>query len=928
MVKSYISAQLHRMNKLIIICLLILFAFNSKSQDCLPDGITFTRQSQIDSFRILYPGCIKIIGDVTILFNNNIWYLDSLDHIQFIDGDLKLSSSSDSLISLKGFHDLTHVQGVISIFLFSSVIDSILGFENLRSIGGGMNIEHMGSLKYVNAFSELQWIGEDLVMDVLPEVHTIIAFGNLTKINGDLYMNYLNKLSILDGFMKLDSIGGDLELSQFAHLNDHNFFPQLKYTGGQLYLYGIEMHSITGFASLTSTGSHLRIEGSPQLKYLDAFENLTKIDGQLQLNQSLDTTKFEGFPQLRNVGGDIRISNCLMDTLLGFNSLDTIEGALIFQGNDSLIQVNAFSQVNYLKGDLTIIGHERLRHFKGLTLLDKIHTNFEIQENLFLDSIDSFQSLDTITFQTIISHNENLHNLHFLPTLIATRDLYVQNNTGLQSLDGLQQLRSVSNEATISDNSSLKSMFGLQNLQFVGPFFRITDNDSLISLNGLDNLDSIYWGFRIERNPSLVDLSALNRPIRVRYFLLNENNSLIDFPYIGSLKTLNYNIENNAQLKTVSSEDGIEDLANVEIINNDSLQLINLTVKRIGTFVISGNDALLNFKGLDSLQRASILKIENNINLASFEGLTSLDSVRFDFTIIKNPSLIDFTGINNSSLIGLSNFVVDSNISLTSFNGLSSLRRTNTFRIIDNPQLNSLSGLSSLEKTNTLQIANNPLLASLEGAPKLSETGYLYINDNANLTDLSGLQSIITVDGLEIQRNVSLQSLDGLNAVQRNNDDLRIINNPVLQDISAISNIFLASHNGANLEISQNPLLSVCAVPSICEFFLNSNRHTIDSNAIGCNSVTEVESQCLTSTKEISKESLPLFPNPAENEIYLLNESFNVTDATYFIYDQVGKLVEAGEWHGAADLNSLSSGLYTLLIKADSEIRQGRFLKN
>ncbi|HEY3386129.1 MAG TPA: hypothetical protein VGK46_06455, partial [Saprospiraceae bacterium] len=39
---------------------------NSISQNCLPDGITFERQAQIDSFPILYPGCTQIDGAIVI----------------------------------------------------------------------------------------------------------------------------------------------------------------------------------------------------------------------------------------------------------------------------------------------------------------------------------------------------------------------------------------------------------------------------------------------------------------------------------------------------------------------------------------------------------------------------------------------------------------------------------------------------------------------------------------------------------------------------------------------------------------------------------------------------------------------------------------------------------------------------------------------
>ena len=46
---------------LIACCLTSLLA-----QPCLPEGITFSTQAEIDSFQINYPSCTEIEGDVTI----------------------------------------------------------------------------------------------------------------------------------------------------------------------------------------------------------------------------------------------------------------------------------------------------------------------------------------------------------------------------------------------------------------------------------------------------------------------------------------------------------------------------------------------------------------------------------------------------------------------------------------------------------------------------------------------------------------------------------------------------------------------------------------------------------------------------------------------------------------------------------------------
>ena len=54
-------------NLSLIILILIFFQITTLSQPCLPEGITFTTQAQIDSFQINYPNCNEIEGDVEII---------------------------------------------------------------------------------------------------------------------------------------------------------------------------------------------------------------------------------------------------------------------------------------------------------------------------------------------------------------------------------------------------------------------------------------------------------------------------------------------------------------------------------------------------------------------------------------------------------------------------------------------------------------------------------------------------------------------------------------------------------------------------------------------------------------------------------------------------------------------------------------------
>src|SRR5688572_31338651 len=74
--------------KTLLSSLLLFSSISIFSQSCLPEGVKFSRQSQVDSFRILYPGCTVIDGDVSIFLNSNFLNIDSLNHFQNIKGNM------------------------------------------------------------------------------------------------------------------------------------------------------------------------------------------------------------------------------------------------------------------------------------------------------------------------------------------------------------------------------------------------------------------------------------------------------------------------------------------------------------------------------------------------------------------------------------------------------------------------------------------------------------------------------------------------------------------------------------------------------------------------------------------------------------------------------------------------------------------------
>lgn len=133
------------MKKLTLLIAATLFigatAFAQFGCNCLPDGITFSTQQQIDDFQTNYPNCRKIEGDVFIgnyYQSFDISDLNGLNVLTSIGGSLYIYGN-DSLITFSGLNSLKSIGNDFIIWGNDSLI-SLSGLENLQSVEGNLEI--------------------------------------------------------------------------------------------------------------------------------------------------------------------------------------------------------------------------------------------------------------------------------------------------------------------------------------------------------------------------------------------------------------------------------------------------------------------------------------------------------------------------------------------------------------------------------------------------------------------------------------------------------------------------------------------------------------------------------------------------------------------------------------------------------------------
>ena len=105
------NSKSNAMKKFLLSTLITFISLSLLSQSCLPEGITFTTQEEIDNFQTEYPGCTEIEGNLTI--SGDIGNLNGLNVLNSIDGDFLISNTS--LNTLEGLNNIEYIGGFLSI---------------------------------------------------------------------------------------------------------------------------------------------------------------------------------------------------------------------------------------------------------------------------------------------------------------------------------------------------------------------------------------------------------------------------------------------------------------------------------------------------------------------------------------------------------------------------------------------------------------------------------------------------------------------------------------------------------------------------------------------------------------------------------------------------------------------------------------------
>ena len=327
--------------------ILILFTFFvgvAYSQTCLPEGINFSSQQQIDDFADNHGGCSVIEGDVMIF------------------------EGSGDITNLNGLLGLTKIEGNLDILLNSNLL-TLDGLDNLTEVEGFVKLSYSPNLNGINGLKNLTTIGDDLLI-VSTNISDLSGLEKLETVSGDLEITSNSSLISLSGLESLTSVGGDFILEQSSLLADVEGLKELVSIGGNAEISYVGISDFSGLEKLTTIEGELKISNNDALQNCNGLNGLNSLGGNLYFLGNPALTSFSGL-NLSSIGGIFTISNNdALPNLDGLNNLTSVGNYLNIAHNDELVSFNGLNALTSIGGNLNIVNNPLLADISAIETID------------------------------------------------------------------------------------------------------------------------------------------------------------------------------------------------------------------------------------------------------------------------------------------------------------------------------------------------------------------------------------------------------------------------------------------------------------------------------------------------------------------------------------------------------------------------------
>lgn len=341
------------------IILLGLNSLNVASQSCLPEGIIFQNQSDIDNFQANYPGCTHIEGDVEIE-GDHIYNLDGLSVVTSTGGHLYITNN-DSLTDITGLSALTGIWG--SLLISSNpMLTSLAGLESLVTapadvfISNNLVLNDISAIGNINADSVAElWITSNVSLSTCDNPFICSYLANPT--------GTVSIKNNAPGCANPPEVADDCDITLGCLPNgNYNFYNQADIDNFQ-----------ANYPGCTELAGETLINGS-DITNLDGLNNVTTINGSLKFFNCTQLENLAGIEAITQINGPLTIyGNSVLTDISALNNLDTSGLTYLSIANNTLLSACQIEPVcSYLFGSFGGSNCNIMSNNDGCNTVDEI----------------------------------------------------------------------------------------------------------------------------------------------------------------------------------------------------------------------------------------------------------------------------------------------------------------------------------------------------------------------------------------------------------------------------------------------------------------------------------------------------------------------------------------------------------------------------
>ncbi len=665
--------------------------------------------------------------------------------------------------------------------------------------------------------------------------------------------------------------------------NFSTHYPACSTIEGDVLIESANISNLNGLSVLTSIEGKFEINSTniTDLSGLQNIENLSKSleldnNNQLENLNGLGTPEFDELFQLIIKNND-NLSTCTITSVCDFISLNESGTSVVIDirnnGAGCADYDEAFTACDNdkcLPDGLQISSQEDIDNFMlEYPNCKEILGTLDITDNAFsFDGLyDNFNGLRNIEkCYAILITNFKESDLSAFKNIKELDDgLFINSCELLPTTKGFDNLESTG-FLEIHGNPLLNDIEGFPSLKTANRVIYIERNDGLINITGLNALEESKGEIRFNNNYGLETVSGFNGLKTANDIIFDsEINHVSGFQ---SLETIEGDLRfDNSFIKTITGFDNLTKIRGAlsfAYIQQTEFDISNgfSSIDSIGDVEFESVYALEELNILNNLNYAGSISIGRNPILRTIGGFNNLKS-----SIVyvgENPQLFEINGF--SSLNNSANIRVSNNDLLRNFEGFENLNQLDFLSIFRNNELRDLDIFNNVDSMIQLDIYENEKLTTLEGFNQLKHVeDDIAVNDNA-LTSLGGFNALTTIgENLELLREKNLSELTAFDKLSEIGLDLIFLENDLLEDINSIRSLEevrridiqnfnkLSNLDSLNkfsksrlsrLTLKNNPELAVCNNEAVCNYIETGRSTFIENNAPGCNTKDEIYEIC------------------------------------------------------------------------------------